>query len=264
MPNWVTSKTVGGVSEVTLLTPIKKGLIPGELWTYEQRLEAELQLVQQRVDQGVPTPIGHLPTIHFARWLILRPVQYLYCDKGQLYCERGPIERGPVLRSHEQTPTGTDAHKVDVDLDTLTSWLLFTSNFDGDMKTYLGDFSVVLGEDVDRIWGNCEGYPPGGARDFDAYWAYAKRYQLTTDAFSNAYPGLSVPRIHQLAVFKELFDAFVARTRGPDGRSVAGLADAFDRFIAETATIPGGFPDAGGIYRIALPAEQRARLESAS
>lgn len=234
MPNWVTSKSVGGVSEVTLFTPIKKGLIPGELRTFEQRLEADLQLVQQRIDQGIPTPIGHLPTIHFARWLILRPTQYLYCDK------------------------------VDVDLNTLTSWLFFTSNFDGDMKTYLRDFSVVLGEDVDRIWGNCEGYPPGGARDFDAYWAYAKRYQLTTDAFSNAYPGLSVPRIRQLAVFKELFDAFVARTRGPDGRSIAGLADAFDRFIAETATIPGGFPDADGIYRIALPAEQRAGLGSES
>jgi hypothetical protein len=250
MPNWVTSKSVGGVSEVTLLTPIKKGLVPGELRTYEQRLDTELQLVQQRIDQGVPTPIGHLPTIHFARWLILRPIQYLYCDKGQLYCDREAN-----LRSH-QAPTETDARKVKVDLDTLTSWLLFTSNFDGDMKTYLRDFSVVLGEDVDRIWGNCEGYPPGGARDFDAYWAYAKRYQLTTDAFSNAYPGLSVPRIHQLAVFKELFDAFVARTRGPDGRSVAGLPEAFDRFIAETATIPGGFPDAGGIYQIALPAEQ--------
>jgi len=259
MPNWVISKTVGGVSEVTLLTPIKKGLIPGELRTYEQRLEAELQLVQQRIDQGVPTPIGHLPTIHFARWLILRPIQYLYCDKGQLYCDRGAM-----LRSQDRAPSDTDARKVEVDLDTLTSWLLFTSNFDGDMKAYLRDFSVVLGEDVDRIWGNCEGYPPGGSKDFDAYWAYAKRYQLTTDAFSNAYPGLSVPRIHQLAVFKELFDAFVARTRGPDGRSVAGLPDAFDRFIAETATIPGGFPDVGGIYQIALPSKQPARLGSAS
>jgi hypothetical protein len=258
MPKWVTSKSVGGVSEVTLLTPIKKGLIPGELRTYEQRLEAELQLVQQRIDQGVPTPIGHLPTIHFARWLILRPIQYLYCDKGQLYCD-GEF----TLRSQDRTPTDADARKVEVDLDTLTSWLLFTSNFDGDMKTYLRDFSVVLGEDVDRIWDNCEGYPPGGARDFDAYWAYAKRYQLTTDAFSNAYPGLSVPRIHQLAVFKELFDAFVARTRGPDGRSVAGLPEAFDRFIAETATIPGGFPDAGGIYQIAPAGEEHARLGSA-
>jgi hypothetical protein len=259
MPNWVTSKSVGGVSEVTLLTPIKKGLVPGELRTYEERLDTELQLVQQRIDQGIPTPIGHLPTIHFARWLILRPIQYLYCDKEQLYCDREAM-----LRSQDARPTDAGTRKVEADLETFTSWLLFTSNFDGDMKTYLRDFSVVLGEDVDRIWGNCEGYPSEGSRDFDAYWAYAKRYQLTTNAFSNAYPGLSVPRIHQLAVFKDLFDAFVARTRGPDGRSVAGLPAAFDEFIAETATIPGGFPDAGGIYQIALPAGQRARMGGAS
>jgi len=260
LDHWVTSKSVGGVSEVTLLTPIKKGLVPGELRTYEQRLDTELQLVQQRIDQGIPTPVGHLPTIHFARWLILRPNQYLCRDKDHLYRDERKI------RSADGSPGNADAQrvKVDLDLDTLTSWLFFTSNFDGDMKTYLRDFSVVLGDDVDRIWGNCEGYPPGGSRDFDAYWAYAKQYQLTTDAFSNAYPGLSVPRIRQLAAFKDLFDAFVARTRGPDGRSVAGLADAFDRFIAETATIPGGFPDADGSYRILLPAERDARLGGAS
>jgi hypothetical protein len=259
MLKWVTSKSVGGVGEVTLFTPIKKGLVPGQLLTYEQRLYVELQRVQQRVDQGIPTPVGHLPTIHFARWLILRPDQYLYCDKDQLYCDGDAVFHAQEARSHDAS-----VRRVKVDFCTLTSWLFFTSNFDGDMKTYLRDFSVALGEDVDRIWGNCEDYPPGGSKDFDAYWAYAKRYQLTTDAFSNAYPGLSVPRIRQLKIFKDLFDAFVARTRGPDGRSIAGLAEAFDRFIAETATIPGGFPNADGVYENLLPEEQQARFGGAS
>jgi hypothetical protein len=245
MLDWVKSKYAGGVGEVTLFTPIKKGLVPGELRTYEQRLYAELQSVQQRLDKGFPTPIGRLPTIHFARWLILRPAQYLYRDKDQLYCGG---QDGEMLFGDHATMVDPNNRKVKVDLDTLTSWLFFTSNFDGDMKSYLRDFSVVIGEDVDRIWGNCEGYPRGGSKHFDEYWAYAKRYQLTTHAFYNAYPGLSVPRIHQLEAFKRCFDAFVAKTRGPDGRSILGLSDAFDRFIAETAAIPGGFPDEGGMY----------------
>ena len=257
MPDWVDSKYVGGVGEVTLLTPIKKGLVPGELRTYEQRLHAELQSVQQRIEKGFPTPVARLPTIHFARWLLLRPAQYLYSDKDQLYCGG---KDGAILYWNDGTaPNGK---KVKVDLDTLTSWLFFTSNFDGDMKTYLRDFSVVLGEDVDRIWGNCEGYPPEGSKHFDAYWAYAKRYQLTTHAFYNAYPGLSVPRIHQLDVFKRQFDSFVAKTRRHDGRSIAGLSEAFDRFIAETATIPVGFPDAGGVYEIAVPDGTKARYKT--
>jgi hypothetical protein len=61
MLDWVKSKYAGGVGEVTLFTPIKKGLVPGELRTYEQRLYAELQSVQQRLDKGFPTPIGRLP-----------------------------------------------------------------------------------------------------------------------------------------------------------------------------------------------------------
>jgi hypothetical protein len=221
MARWVDSKTVGGVSEVTLLTPIKHGLVPGELRTYEQRLHAQLQSVQALVERGYPTAVSRIPTIHFARWVILRPDHYLYYDSEKVKpCSERPF----------------------------TSWLLFTSNFDGDMKAYLRDFSVFLGEEVDRIWGNCEGYPEQGSKDFDSYWAYAKKHQITTQAFYNAYPGLSVPRIHYLAVFKKLFDEFIATTRGPGGERIPDLADALDRFVARTAYLPGAFPDQGGIY----------------
>ena len=214
---WAESKSVGGVSEVTLLTPINPGPIPGEGRTYEQRLRAALASVQRRIEQGVPTVIGSVPTIHFARWLILRPEQYLQLS--------------------EQTPV--PKHR---------SWLFFASNFDGDMKSYLRDFSVFLGRDVDRIWGNCEGYPKVGSRDFEEFWNYAKRYQIPTDAFYNAYPGLSVPRIHQLDRFKRKLDEFVARTRGADGRSVAGLAALFDEFLSENSAYPRDFPAIGGLY----------------
>jgi hypothetical protein len=250
MPDWVTSKYVGGVSEVTLLTPIKKGLVTGELRTYEQRLYGALNALQQRVDQGVPTPISHLPTIHFARWLILRPAQYLSRDLDLL-----GRQGGPTTRSQEKRPVDPRSGTPEPRLEGFTSWLFFTSNFDGDMKAYLREFSVFLGEDVDKIWCNCEDYPPGGAKDFETFWAYAKRYQLTTHAFSNAYPGMTVARIRQLAAFKDMFDAFVARTRGADGRSIAGLPDAFDQFIGETATIPGRFPDDGGVYQIPASAQ---------
>src|SRR5579864_1755603 len=145
MAHWVDSKLVGGVSEVTLLTPIKQGTVPGETRTYEQRLTEELASVQRRIAAGVPTPVGRMPTIHFARWLILLPGHYLY-----------PDDPGKVAEYK------------------FRSWLLFTSNFDGDLYNYLGDFAAFLADDVDRIWGNCEGYPPEGSRNFDAYWAYAK------------------------------------------------------------------------------------------
>jgi hypothetical protein len=217
--DWVASKCVGGVSEITLLTPVRRGTIPGEARTYEQRLFDQLRSLQLRIDQGVPTPIGRIPSIHFARWLILTPNHYLFYDADG---------RCPNYK--------------------YTSWLLFTSNFDGDMETYLRDFATMLAEDVDRIWGNCEGYPSAGSRDFDAFWNYAKKHQLTTHAFANAYPGLTVARIHELQTFRRQFDAFVAKTRRPDGKSVDNLAEVFDRFLAETMAFPQHFPALGGTY----------------
>jgi hypothetical protein len=217
--HWIDSKTVGGVTEVTLLTPIKRGLIPGETRTYEQRLADHLNAIQRRIDENIANPIGRLAMIHFARWQILLPEHYLHYDKDAM----------------------VEGHRYQ-------SWLLFTSNFDGDVKVYLNEFSAFIADDVDRIWGNCEGYPPEGSRNFDAYWAYAKRHQITTQAYFNAYPGLTVPRIHELATFRRLFDEFVAETRRPDGSSIAGLPAAFDRFLSRALTFPQNFPARGGVF----------------
>ena len=223
MADWVDSKTIGGVSELTLFTPIRQGIIPGETRSYEQRLTDELRELSERVEAGRANPILRIPTIHFARWLILVPGQYLYQDAG------GTVENYPYH-----------------------SWLLFTAYFDGDVKTYLDDFSEVLAKDVDRIWGNCQGYPLEGSSNFDAFWAYAKHYQLTTLAFYNAYPGLSVPRVHELHDFRRMFDQFVAATRCPDGTSIEGIGAEFDRFLAKSLSFPQQFPARGGIFEIEL------------
>ena len=218
---WARSKTIGRVTEVTLFTPVRQGLIPGEGRTYEQRLASALESVQQRVLDRIPTPIGVMPTIHFARWLILRPGQYL---------QYSMVDPDP-----SKNPT-------------LHSWLFFESNFDGELKDYLREFSVFLAEDVNRIWGNCEGWPDGGSKDFEPYWDYAKRHQIPTHAFYAAYPEISVGRIRQLDRFKRAFDTFIARTRRPDGGSIAGIGDLLDEFLTENAVYASEFPAEGGTY----------------
>jgi hypothetical protein len=258
------SRMIGGVSEVTLLTPIKPGLVKGQGQTYEQRLQRELDSVQRRVAQRIPTPIGVMPTIHFARWIILRPRQYLqYSDArpGEQELPRGRAAPAKAESPREATGDrewggGTGAAPSADGLagaqaaaqPAYRSWLLFTSNFDGDMKSYLRDFAVFLGDDVDRIWGNCEGWPAGGSRDFEHYWDYAKRHQIPTNAFYAAYPELSVPRIRQLERFKRAFDEFVASTRRPDGGSIADIASRFDEFLYQNAVYPSDFPQLGGTY----------------
>jgi hypothetical protein len=234
---WAQSKFVGGVTELVLLTPITPGPIPGERRTYEERLRAELGSIQRRVDRGLNTPISIIPTIHFAGWLILRPEQYL---QGSTF----PASAAPSLDPYAPADRPA-AHDYG-----FRSWLFFTSYFDGDLKDYLREFSSFLGKDVDRVWGNCEGYPEGGSMDFEAFWQYAKRYQIETDAFFNAHPNLSVPRIHQLKVFKDRFAAFVRATRNADGTSVEGVGDLLDKFILENQAYTADFPAIGGTYDV--------------
>jgi hypothetical protein len=234
---WAQSKFVGGVTELVLLTPITPGPIPGERRTYEERLRSELGSIQRRVERGLNTPISIIPTIHFAGWLILRPEQYL---QGSVFPRTAPPALDPYTPA-DQPP----AHDYG-----FRTWLFFTSYFDGDMKDYLREFSNFLGKDVDRVWGNCEGYPEHGSMDFEAFWQYAKRHQIQTDAFFNAYPGVTVPRIYQLKVFKDRFAAFVRATRNPDGTSVEGVGDLLDRFILENQAYTADFPAVGGTYDV--------------
>jgi hypothetical protein len=81
MLNWADSKTIGGVSEIAVLAPIRLGCAPGERQTYEECVALAIQNLADRHRQGLPTELGRIPAIHFGRMMIIRPEQYLlYSD----------------------------------------------------------------------------------------------------------------------------------------------------------------------------------------
>ena len=257
MHPWATSTVRGRVTEVTVLTPIKRGFVPGEYRTYEERLRSLLASLNERANNNVPTPISAIATIHFARWFMVRPEQYLrYSSVAGVKYEDGPP---PPIDPTASPPTLPHSFLADYDPDyrpadantdpaVLPTWLVFSSNYDGDLKGYIRMFSERIAADMDRIWSNCEGYPLAGARDFEKFWLYVRAHQIETNAFFAAYPGLTAARVNQTRVFKDHFDAFVARTRGPDGRSIADIGPMFDEFIAEQQEYTKDFPGDGGLY----------------
>ena len=257
MHPWATSTVRGRVTEVTVLTPIKRGLIPGEYRTYEERLRSLLASLNERANNNVPTPISAIATIHFARWFIVRPEQYLRYSfvPGVTYEAEVPVPVDPTASA----PTLPRSFPADYDPDyrpsgsiadpaILPTWLVFTSNYDGDLKAYIRMFSERIAGEMDRIWSNCEAYPVAGARDFEKFWLYVRAHQIETNAFFAAYPNVSTARVNQNRAFKDHFDAFVARTRDPDGRSVAGIGALFDEFVAEQQEYTKDFPGDGGLY----------------
>jgi hypothetical protein len=255
---WATSIVRSRVTEVTVLTAIKRGFIPGEYRTYEERLRNLLQSLNERANKNIPTPISIIATIHFARWFIVRPEQYLRYSSipGIVYEDDGskrpadPTASPPTLRHSVPAPYDPDYRDSSAGTEPpiLPSWLVFTSNYDGDLKAYIRMFSEQIAGEMDRVWSNCEGYPLAGARDFEKFWLYVRAHQVETNAFFAAYPQMSTPRVNQARVFKDQFDAFVARTRGPDGRSVPEIGALFDEFIAEQQEYTRNFPGDGGLY----------------
>jgi hypothetical protein len=133
------------------------------------------------------------------------------------------------------------------------SWLMTLVIFDGDPNVYLRHIAEFIENDFDQVFENCEDYPY--ARNFERFWAWVRRYQIRQDVFYTPFPNLSVARIKQLEVFKQRFDAFVARVRTPSGARVANMDALFDQFLVENQQFANDFPSPGGAYRTTGRAE---------
>jgi Dyp-type peroxidase family len=189
-----TSKTVGVASEVTLIVPIKVGRV---VWRNKDNTTGwEYRTYRQRLEDVLESlqdrESGEIPT----------PISFL----RQIHFARWVI--------------------LDSQRDGEPPRLLFTSNFDGEMKEYFRSFALDLTADIDEVWGNCDGYP--GAADFDRLWQYVKRHQRETQAFYNAYRRLTVPQILKLDAFKQSFDEFASKVTEllarPEGMTAKELA----------------------------------------
>jgi hypothetical protein len=183
------SRYLGGVNELTIITTIRQGRVPGTTLTYLQQLQAVLDSIRNRETKGIPTPIRLIATIHFARWIIWKD---------------------------------GDCHR-----------LIFTSNYDGSMWQYLRDFAALIAEDMDRVWGNCEGYPEKGCRDFEAFWQYVTDHQVQTTAFYAAIPDESLVRRESLRDFRAAYDRFLSETLAVGVTDHKDFYDQFCQFVRE-------------------------------
>ena len=73
--------------------------------------------------------------------------------------------------------------------------LLFCSNFDGAVETYLADFLVHMPDHLDMLWSDCVGYPEGGARDFKAFMEFIVSGYVPCQFFFGAYPDATVKQV---------------------------------------------------------------------
>lgn len=162
MESEVLGQTIGQISELTHLVPIKDGFVdaseyPGGVvhrpLTYRLRLEFLLAGLTKLESRCFPTPVRRLGVIHAARWAIV--------DVGE--------------RPH----------------------LLFATQYDGSWHDYIKQFSDEVWPLMDMIWENCVGY--AGAKDFALLSKFVRNHQVKADAFYVDATQLSVGEVRQLA-----------------------------------------------------------------
>lgn len=239
--DWIESRTLGDVTEICVMAPIRLGRVPGERRTFEERIRFKIKSLMTRATEGKPNILNRIITIHFARMFVIRPDQYL------LYSGQPGFPKKSDPPSDRPTPRLDPYDNEEQKIGEFRSWLFTQVIFDGDIKVYFRDIAELIAGEFDEVFENCEEFP--GTGDFEKFWTWIRKYQIWNDLFLSAYPNLSVARIKHLEDFKRRFDLFVARVRSPNGEHIGSMDELFDDFLRESQQYASGFPAPGGVYQ---------------
>ena len=88
--------------------------------------------------------------------------------------------------------------------------LIFSSNLDGDLDSYLDGLAAGMADHVAAIWGRCI----GGPQDAKGLKAYLKHNQIACGFFYAAYGQATVPKVKAALDQRERLMAFATRTQG--------------------------------------------------
>jgi hypothetical protein len=125
-------------------------------------------------------PFGRTGRTHFARFVAVGEVRYA-----------GPPPQPDPLAS---------------------TYLLFTSSFDGGVGSYLEGVRTTMPGEADDVWGCCIGYP--GAGNPVSFAAYLLHNRLPTTTFYAAYGRATVPRIRDALELRNRLSRLAVRTQG--------------------------------------------------
>jgi len=93
-----------------------------------------------------------------------------------------------------------------------SSYLFFTSNYDGPLDQYLAAQAAAIPEALAATWGSCEGW--SGSTALADWTAFVERNAITSSMFYAAYPDASVREIRRGlkvdAAVQDLLDAMQA------------------------------------------------------
>jgi len=196
----------GSVYGLTILSPIIDD--PKATPSHDLQIRAYLAQLSTRED----SPFAVAPGTHLARLVVMDDVIYV---------------GAPACEEHLKS-----------------KYLVFESNCDGDLDTYLNGLANSIPDHLDAIWSHCVGYP--GAANRAAFVAYMKACQLETTFFFAAVNNKSVPESLRALQTQTAVADFIAAHQGADA---ATLQRDFLQFVAHLKAQPLPRPGSMGPHR---------------
>ena len=196
----------GAVYGLTILSPIidDKTAVPSH--------DLQIREYLASLPTGEDSPFALAPGTHLARLVVMDDVVYV----GMPSCEEH-------LKS---------------------KYLVFESNLDGDLDTYLSGLARTVPQHLDAIWSHCVGYP--GAGDTQAFIDYMKTCQLETTFFFAAVNDKNVTQTLRALQTQRAVADFIADHQGMKPEQ---LQIEFARFVELLKSEPSPRPGAAAISR---------------
>jgi len=114
-----------------------------------------------------------------------------------------------------------------------SKYLVFETNFDGDLDTYLTRMAKDAPEEVHAVWQHCVGYP--GVQDPAAFAAYMKKCQLDTTFF---FADVNNKTVQQTLRALKLQSGLAHFIEANQGKSAAEIQAAFRQFVDRVRRAP--------------------------
>lgn len=198
----------GSVYGLTLICPIKS----------EEHLEISHNLAIRKYLRTLAAdqtgPFAKVSSTHIARLFVLDDVIYF----GAPSCEEHLASR----------------------------YLVFESNFDGELDAYLARLAREIPDVVEAVWQHCEGYP--GVQNVPAFIGYLKKCQLTTTFYFADVNDKTVQQTLRALQTQSAVTSFIEQNQS---KAPQDLQRDFLEFASRLRSAPAPEPGSGHIKEFA-------------
>jgi len=117
-------------------------------------------------------------------------------------------------------------------------YLVFESNFDGDLDDYLRKLASEVPSEVEGVWQHCRDFP--GVKDSDKFVAYMKRCQVTTTFFFADVNNKTVDQTLWALEAQSAVAEFVEKNQGKPAEEIQSAFVKFVKLLRATPPPPPG------------------------